>query len=58
MIRIGRSIKMKVLILFLVLFEFATALNTSEIINPGKSIVAFENFGSLNEGVKVNLEKC
>ena len=48
---------MKVLILFLVLFEFATALNTSEIINPGKSIVAFENFGSLNEGVKVAFAK-
>ena len=48
---------MKVLILFLVLFEFATALNTSEIIHPGKSIVAFENFGTLNEGVKVAFAK-
>ena len=47
---------MKVLI-FCALFEFATALNKSEIIQPGKSIVAFENFGTLNEGVKVAFAK-
>ena len=47
---------MKVLI-FCALFEFATALNKSEIIQPGKSIVAFENFGTLNEEVKVAFAK-